>query len=67
MMEKLPCRNNDISFPILFDDDGGSVSRAYFVSAIPVWMVIDESGRVKAPNVGYSDQTGTIIDEAIGR
>jgi len=60
-------RNNDISFPILFSDDGGSVSRAYFVSAIPVWMVIDKSGRVKAPNVGYSDEAGAIIDEAIGR
>lgn len=60
-------RNNSISFPILFDDDGGSVSRGYFVSAIPAWMVIDESGRVKAANVGYSDEAGAIIDEAIGR
>jgi peroxiredoxin/rhodanese-related sulfurtransferase len=60
-------RNSNIPFPILFNDDGGSVSREYFVSAIPVWMVIDESGVVKAPNVGYSDETGTIIDEVIGR
>jgi peroxiredoxin/rhodanese-related sulfurtransferase len=60
-------RENNISFPILFSDDSGSVARAYFVSAIPVWMVIDKSGLVKAPNAGYSDETGTIIDEAVGR
>jgi peroxiredoxin len=60
-------RESNISFPVLFNDDSGSVSRAYFLSAIPVWMVIDKSGLVKAPNVGYSDETGAIIDEAIGR
>jgi peroxiredoxin len=60
-------RMSNISFPILFDDDSGSVSRAYFVSAIPAWMVIDKSGVVKAPNIGYLDETGTIIDAAIGR
>lgn len=60
-------RENNISFPILFNDDSGSLARAYFVSGVPVWMVIDKSGMVKAPNVGYSDETGTIIDEAIGR
>jgi peroxiredoxin len=60
-------RKSNFSFPILFDDDSGNVSRAYFVSAIPVWMVVDKSGLVKAPNIGYSDETGTIIDKAIGR
>ena len=60
-------RQSNISFPILFDDDGGSVSRAYFVSAIPAWIIIDKSGLVKAPNLGYSDETRTIIDEAIAR
>jgi peroxiredoxin/rhodanese-related sulfurtransferase len=60
-------RESHISFPVLFNDDSGSVSRAYFVSGVPVWMVIDESGRVKAPSIGYSDETGTILDEAIGR
>jgi peroxiredoxin len=60
-------RDSNISFPILFNDDDGSISRQYFVSDIPAWMVIDENGVVKAPNVGYSDETGKIIDEAIGR
>jgi peroxiredoxin len=60
-------RDSNISFPILFDDDSGDVSRAYFVSAIPVWMVVDRMGLVKAPNIGYSDETGSIVDEAIGR
>jgi peroxiredoxin len=60
-------RQSNISFPILFDDDGGSVSREYFVSAIPAWMLIDKSGLVKAPTIGYSDETGTIIDAVIGR
>ncbi len=60
-------RQSNISFPILFDEDGGSVSRAYFVSAIPVWMVIDKSGLVRVPIIGYSDETATIIDEAIER
>jgi peroxiredoxin len=59
-------RDSNIPFPILFNDESGSVSRDYFVSAIPVWMVIDRSGRVKAPNIGYSDETGAIVDEAIG-
>jgi hypothetical protein len=30
-------------------------------------MVIDKNGLVKAPNIGYSPQTGTIIDAVIGR
>ena len=45
----------------------GSVSREYFVSAIPVWMVIDKSGLVKAPHMGYEAETRAILDEAIGR
>jgi rhodanese-related sulfurtransferase/peroxiredoxin len=58
---------SNLSFPVLFDDDSGNVSRAYFISSTPVWMVIDENGLVKAPNLGYSVQMGTIIDEIIGR
>ena len=57
----------NVSFPVLFNDDGGSVPRAYFVSSTPAWMVIDKSGLVKAPNIGYSPQMGTIIDAVIGR
>jgi len=60
-------REKDISFPILFHDDDGSVARAYFVSGIPVWMVIDESGLVKAPHMGYEAETRATLDEAIGR
>jgi rhodanese-related sulfurtransferase/peroxiredoxin len=58
---------NNVSFPVLFSDDSGSVLRAYFVSSTPVWMVVDKNGLVKAPNLGYSPQTGTIIDAVIGR
>ena len=56
----------NISFPVLFNDDGSSVLRAYFVSSTPVWMIIDEDGLVKAPNIGYSPEMGTIIDAVIG-
>jgi rhodanese-related sulfurtransferase/peroxiredoxin len=56
----------NVSFPVLFNDDRGSVSRAYFVSSTPVWMVIDKNGLVKAPSIGYSPRTGKIIDEVIG-
>jgi peroxiredoxin len=60
-------REKEISFPVLFHDDEGSVARAYFLSGVPVWMVIDESGLVKAPHMGYAEDTGAILDEAIGR
>jgi hypothetical protein len=60
-------RGNNISFPVLFNDDSGSVLRAYFVSSTPVWMLIDKNGLVRAANIGYSPQMGTIIDAVIGR
>jgi len=57
----------NVSFPVLFSDDGGSVLRAYFVSSTPAWMVVDKKGLVKAPQLGYSAEIGTIVDDAIGR
>jgi len=55
----------NVDFPVLIDEDN-SVSSSYFISSIPVWMLIDEEGMVKKVNIGFSPETGKIVRETLG-
>lgn len=59
-------KKNGLTFPILLDE-GGKVSKAYKVRAIPRVILINKEGKIEKDMLGYSSQNENILREAIKR
>ncbi len=55
-------KENEIDFPIIFDKDG-QFSKAYKITAIPVFIIVDKSGLIKFVKVGYDENTSLTINK----
>ena len=58
-------KNQNITYPILFDAASGPTFDTYMVEAVPTWMIVDKKGEIRQVIQGFVSDTAGAMEQCL--